>query len=66
MCYSAIENLLFLVAQVHGNRLGQANESLKTAPFFKGFRNKSRFTKRRKLYRMLPIGEKANRIYGVI
>ena len=66
MCYSALENLLFLVAQVHGNRLGQANESLKTAPFFKGFRNKSRFTKRRKLYRMLPICEKANRIYGVI
>ena len=52
--------------KVHGNRRGQSNESLKTAPFFKGFRNKSRFTKRRKLYRMLPIGEKANRIYGVI
>ena len=52
--------------KVHGNRRGQSNESLKTAPFFKSFRNKSRFTKRRKLYRMLPIGEKANRIYGVI
>ena len=38
------------------------NEPLNKAPF----RSKSHFTKRRKLYRMLPICEKANRIYGVI
>ena len=50
--------------KVHRNRRGQANDrTIEQGTVLKGFRNKSRFTKRRELYRMLPIYEKANRIF---
>ena len=56
MCYSALEHLLC-----------QANDrTIEQGTVLKGFRNKTHFTKRRELCRMLPIYEKASRIHGVI
>ena len=70
MCYSALEHL-FCVMTGSSKFTGivgakQMIVPLNKALSVKEFRNKSRFTKRRELYRMLPIYEKANRIHGVI
>ena len=51
MCYSALEHLLCLAAQNSWKSSRPSKRTIEQDTFFK---NISRLTKRRKLYRMLP------------
>ena len=59
MYYSALEHLLCLAAQSSRESSRPGKWTIEQGTVLKGFRNKSHFIKRRELYRMLPICEKA-------